>query len=79
MPDTDLAMGEVVGIKQKTQDKTFPLWRLHLTERERGTENKYANKCIHNIAGKGNVTVQRKLMGDAFWLDDIGWPRYCIS
>lgn len=50
-----------------------------MTERERGTENKYANKCIHNIAGKGNVTVQRKLMGDAFWLDDIGWPRYCIS
>lgn len=50
-----------------------------MTERERGTENKYANKCIHNIAGKCNVRVQRKLMGDAFWLDDIGWPRYCIS
>lgn len=50
-----------------------------MTERERVTGNKYANKYTFNISGKGNVIVQRKLMGDAFWLDDICWPRYCIS
>lgn len=37
-----------------------------MTERERGTENKYSNKCMYNISGEDNVIVKIKLMEEAF-------------